>query len=462
MKNFLIKLLPPNKKDVYFWFLFALAILPIIYICLLQMFNYMMLNTLLLSVIIGYFLYRIIQCLIFKRKILFPKSIAFILITFMFLWIFVGSFFSQNMSATWLGRVDGVHKECSVFQYIFYYLVAVCAINLDKKNIKHLFYCFLIVINTIIIIQIFKHDYGFGFINRNHTGYYLSISVCVTIGMLMKAKLLKEIIPLSISLVLHFTSFVLNNSFGPILGLLVYLVLLFIYSLIHNRQQIKKVCAIILSCVLIFSFFDFVPKVKELKSEPAPVITQLVDVSLVALNKVNIISDEKFNEIMGERGGMTPGADGYERFDMWGKSLNNMLEHPVFGVGVGAWNSVNSEFIYRAPHNEFLELGAIAGIPALLTYLALILFLFISFRKKHKKLNELSFTIFGAIIAYLVQSVFGNILPFTAPLFYVMIGLAIKFVSEKETQNILNDQSLEKNEKEINNQDLTKEEISNN
>jgi len=254
----------------------------------------------------------------------------------------------------------------------------------------------------------------------------------------------------------------LNNSFGPILGLLVYLVLLFIYSLIHNRQQIKKVCAIILSCVLIFSFFDFVPKVKELKSEPAPVITQLVDVSLVALNKVNIISDEKFNEIMGERGGMTPGADGYERFDMWGKSLNNMLEHPVFGVGVGAWNSVNSEFIYRAPHNEFLELGAIAGIPALLTYLALILFLFISFRKKHKKLNELSFTIFGAIIAYLVQSVFGNILPFTAPLFYVMIGLAIKFVSEKETQNILNDQSLEKNEKEINNQDLTKEEISNN
>ena len=37
------------------------------------------------------------------------------------------------------------------------------------------------------------------------------------------------------------------------------------------------------------------------------------------------------------------------------------------------------------------------------------------------------FIVFGAILAYLVQSVFGNVLPFTAPLFFLMIGLAIKF-----------------------------------
>jgi len=432
MNNIFNMLLPKNKKDVYFWFLFALAMLPIIYICCFGALDYMSLNIVLFSSILGYFLYRLIGSLVLKKKITFKINLTFILLSTLFLLIFVSAIFSQNPKATWLGVVDGEHKDVSVFQYLFYYLIAVCAMNIDKNNLKHLFYSFLTVISIMMIIQFCKQDYSFGFVNKNHTGYYLSITVCLAIGLILHSKNIYEILILSIILLMHFVSLVLNNSLGPIIGLIAYFVFAFIYYLIHNKKIFTRLFFVILACVCVFSFFDFVPKVKNIKDEETPIATQLVDVGLVALNKINIISDARFRESMLKRGGMTPGADGYDRFDMWEKSLDNMKEYPIFGVGVGAWKSYNSEFTARAPHNEFLELGACAGIPALLVYLTLLLTLFIMFRKKYKSQSFSSFIVFGAILSYLVQSVFGNILPFTAPLFYVMIGLAIKFISQKE------------------------------
>jgi O-antigen ligase len=52
------------------------------------------------------------------------------------------------------------------------------------------------------------------------------------------------------------------------------------------------------------------------------------------------------------------------------KSISLMLHHPIFGIGPGNFPAVTGE--WRVAHNTYTELGAEAGIPALLLFLALL------------------------------------------------------------------------------------------
>ena len=80
------------------------------------------------------------------------------------------------------------------------------------------------------------------------------------------------------------------------------------------------------------------------------------------------------------------------------------------------------------------------------------------FRKKHKTLEPLAFITCGAIINYLTQSFFGNIMPFTAPAFYFVIGIAIKYVDLNLEKQDKNNDIIEAN-KENSEEVLNKEEI---
>ena len=79
-----------------------------------------------------------------------------------------------------------------------------------------------------------------------------------------------------------------------------------------------------------------------------------------------------------------------------------------------------------------MQYGATAGWVTLLAYLALIIYLFAKFRKNHKQGSNIAFVVLGALLVYLVQSIFGNVMPFTAPLFFILIGIAIKEVDENQ------------------------------
>jgi len=430
MKLFLRKLLPNNKEDVFCYCLTLVVFLPIIYILCDQRISYMVLNGFALLIFALVFLFYKIRQQKNKQKSQIFKSKAFIILTIMYVLMFISTFFAYNPLAAWTGFSRGYLCEISIFQYLFYYVVAVCAINVKKENIFYLFYLILIVSSIIIIAQFILQDYHYAFVNRNHTGFYLSITTMLAVGLFLYSKELIKTLIFAFVMLLHFCSLVLNGSFGPMVGMIAFFVFGLIYILIHKREILTKFIIVLVCFVSIIAFFDYVPKVKDLKCEPETTIEKIVGVSTVVLNKIGVISDEQFENL-----DIPEGSDGWGRIGMWERCLQNMKERPLFGVGVASWKAYNTDMTLQTPHNEYLQYGTFAGVPCLLSYLILIFYLFIKFRKKHKQTANIAFIIFGAALVYLIQAFFGSVMPFTAPLFYFVIGLSIKFIDFENVDN---------------------------
>ncbi len=439
MKNFLKKLLPPNKMDAYCYMLAVVAFLPAIYIVIGGRLDYMMLNLFSMICFCCVYIYKFINAIQHKNLKNYFKSASFLLMTLLFAWIFLANFFAYDKNASWLGVVNGIHQEVSVWQYMFYFLVAICAINVKKENINYVLTLFIGVATFVILVQFGLQDYSYAFIHKNHTGYYLTLTLMLAIGKFFFSKNALEGTLMVGSIILHFASLTANGSMGPIIGILAFFVIGLIYLLIHKRQLMVKFLSVLACFLVVTCVCDYVPKVKDLRDESSTTVEKVWDIGAVVLFKMGIIDEQ--NLAYDDR---APGSDGYGRFMMWQRAIDNMKQFPLFGVGM-AWWQFNSDMPNPKPHNEFLQYGAMCGIPALVFYVALMLYLLIKFRKKHKQRSELSFIIFGAILIYLVQSIFGNAMPFVSPLFFLLIGLAIKLVDfEKVDPPEINAQSNEK------------------
>ncbi len=120
-------------------------------------------------------------------------------------------------------------------------------------------------------------------------------------------------------------------------------------------------------------------------------------------------------------------------------------EDPLWGSGLDTFAEVfpqekyqehnNTRKVVDKAHNEYLQLGVTAGLPALLSYL---LFLFLIMKKGISNLykkDPLQLGLFLALVAYLIQA-FGNIsVVSVAPVFWFILGLNIvynfKIISEQ-------------------------------
>lgn len=239
---------------------------------------------------------------------------------------------------------------------------------------------------------------------------------------------------------MHFISLLLNGSFGPILGFIVFFVVGLIYVLIHRHELRVRFGALLLVFVSVVAVIDYVPQMKDYKTEEATVVSSLYGMGMTILNKVGIVSDETFSSA-----DIAPGSDGYGRLKMWKRAVDNMIELPLFGTGVGSWRSYNPDMPNPKPHNDFLQYGSSSGIPALIFYLALIGYIFVDFRRKHKQVSDNNFIVMCAIFVYLVQSIFGNVMVMTAPVFYILLGIAIN----EQDGMVIFDKQVNKNAKKI-------------
>lgn len=127
---------------------------------------------------------------------------------------------------------------------------------------------------------------------------------------------------------------------------------------------------------------------------------------------------------------------GSGRIEIWKVTLNEVKMHPLIGTGIDTLkdaikNDQNEYFIDRIiktntyidkAHNEYLQIAATMGIPALIIYLVFILFI-IKENMKNMFKDKITFILSLSIIGYLVQAFFNISTIGVAPVFWMLLGL---------------------------------------
>lgn len=126
---------------------------------------------------------------------------------------------------------------------------------------------------------------------------------------------------------------------------------------------------------------------------------------------------------------------GSGRGAIWSETLKSIAKNPFIGFGP---DTLDRRFNYYFPdinfsnadkaHNEYLEYWATGGILALISYLCLTISILIKLLKKN---NDISKCLFLIILGYMVQAFFNISVLQVAPIYWIILGIALKYSSSE-------------------------------
>lgn len=127
---------------------------------------------------------------------------------------------------------------------------------------------------------------------------------------------------------------------------------------------------------------------------------------------------------------------GSDRIYNWRKGLEQVPKHWLTGVGLDNYRYVfvscpdyqEGMYLQDKAHNEFLHVMVTQGIPALINYLALLVFTGVGavkcvLKETSAKKRAITWILLGMLITYVVQSQFNCGIPYVAIYFWMVIGL---------------------------------------
>lgn len=372
-----------------------------------------------------YFIKQKREGLISKRKYLCEILIFILLIIG-----FIASIFSKNPRLSFLGEP---YRKEGLVVYIMYigFILSASLIMTDKNKVKLVK---LIIFSALIIgiFPLFRDNFTYKaftniFNQFNHYGYFLMISLMLSIFMFINNKGLRKVFYLFTYIFLLYL-LIRNDTFGCYLASSLSLIVLFVYSLVKRYQRISVIIAIVIFVLISFGVSHYDIKIGEkvnLKSTQGSVeknITTFFDDVNKALNE----DDSKTDKI------------GTGRGYLWKKALSYTMDHPIIGGGMEClYEYYHSQKIYYSdrPHNIILQISSFIGIPGALSYLALIIIIaFNNLKNIHK--NPVNIMIYFTAMAYFISSMFGNSMYYTSPYFMILLGLLIGSYRENVRNNI--------------------------
>lgn len=383
------------------------------------------------------------------------------LVFFMILFLIcccISTALSDDFARSWYGNTYMRDGLLSYFAYAGFFIMGL-QLHTEKQR-RFIFNCFagsaafiafLIVVlpeQQAAVINLFGERANF--YNVNHYGYYLSLTVPMSVALFVSDKdyptpwnwLVYTLRIVSMGLLSY--SLIRARSLGPLIGVVCGLILLLVLYLKKNRDNWKKL-AVAAAVVLIVGgitsakTWDIVNDVR--KSIPgATLILGEVRVDKTEQSAGSSSTTETSESTV---------ATGSGRASLWYYAGKFMLEKPWFGYGPENLNKVYGEAdqIFDRPHNEYLQFGASLGIPALSFYIAAMVMLCLLVHKKFRNASLMSLGAFCAVISYLIQATFGNTMFYSSPFFFLILGLTqgafhdtsmpklIEPVKEKPTAN---------------------------
>lgn len=375
--------------------------------------------------------------LFLKRKDLKFDLIDKTLIVFHTL-IVISTIFSMDILKSILGernRYEGLLTFTVYFltyycgKYYFYY---------DKKlkTLSIITVCITCVIGILQYYNIFPIYYiydalgipyrpGFAsstFGNTNFFGSFLAIVVtCFMALYIIKSKKIYLIISC-----LSFYMLIISMTRSAWVGFAFASILGIAYVIINRKKEIiKRATNILIGFAIIFVWLLFTPKII---TDSLPYYSKTMSLQ----NRLGLMSNELQSAI---QNGSLDNEFGSHRIRIWRMTLRATAVHPLLGSGPDTlaksllYNATDEamEFIRITDtyadkaHNEYLQIAATIGIPALIVYLALLAQ--ILSKNKNMFKNNGTFILIIPIIAYLVQAFFNISTIGVAPIFWLLLGL---------------------------------------
>lgn len=403
-------------------------------------------NILKLIVLLGAGLVLLILLLASYKTLTLDKKDILLLI-FMGL-VFISTFLSSNIKVSIFGFK---HRHEGLLMFATYIIIYMCSKKYFKYNKVSRFLNIMFLVSMAIGILGIAQQY----VNNKELYPLFNKGICSTFG---NSNFFGSFI--SIVLPIATAIFILNgNKKGFILSLIMFynmissgtrsawvaFAVVGLMGLIYlikqrNKKYFVRAAILLILFVIIFIYllngFDFI--INKLKSDDAN--EQGGSVKTTQASSTKTITELKIETMKNELkyAKETGNFDkiGSDRILIWKLSLKLIAKKPVFGCGPdNFWEGLVrnctkeiGEYVYRTnicidkAHNEYLQIGATLGIPALICYLVFIGL--ILFPKKKLALNDKKyFIICLSIISYLVQAFFNISTIGVAPLFWMLLGL---------------------------------------
>ena len=235
------------------------------------------------------------------------------------------------------------------------------------------------------------------FFHGNHYGYFIVIAVIISAGLSLCGSNRQRLFG-GFSFVLNFAALALNRSTGCILAAGTVLLTGAIVIFIKNKQSRK---AIILIAAFMAVLAAFVLKYEPLLAEDAMMdIRDAVDIFTGGGNSLH----------------------GHGRWGLWQQTIELIRERPLFGYGCeGISKVLQATNVAANPHNEVMTYAAYYGIPAAAMYSSGAM---ITIIRGLGTGEHASATASCAAAAYFISSMFGVLMFYTAPFFFVLLGLS--------------------------------------
>ena len=440
--SFINWLSPAKPNDKWLYICLMVICEPLIYAVFNNYLSFYTLSFIFGCIIFIIFAFEFVMALIGHREIKLSKSYSFWFLAVFLLWLFIGSFFSINKVVTWTGVFDGKHVKESIWQYFCYFLFF-CSARKTKKSNRYFLTSVMVWLMCLYILLGFMdryavsvpgflwdgNKYSLQFYHQNHAGYLASITTILAFYKFASNASVKDRIPFVFAFVLHIAYLCCNGSLGPIIAVIITIIICCVVHLVRKNWQFsKRMLIAVFAFIAVFSLFDFVPKVKDIKSDKYPLYAKIVSAVCktvcVKYEYKTIIYDSSVEGGKIEISGEIPGSDGYARIPMWKDCLKALKEKPLFGTGISSFQDKYPQYGLANPHNEFLEYASCCGLPALMFYLAFAISILVGLLKKKSRSLPFYNGCAYAIIAYLISSFFGCTMSCVMPQLFLLYGMA--------------------------------------
>ncbi len=376
-------------------------------------------------------------------KKLYIDKLDILLLIFAFL-IFFSTCFSSKIKISIIGtktRYEGMltfytyillffsakkffKKEyISIYCKIMYVVIMlICVLSLCQ------YYITSIEFPTIFVKDIYSGSSGtFG--NSNFLGNFVSIFLPILISMyIINGK--KQNLLLAVLLFMSLLVCLARSAWLSAVTCLMILVIFLLYK--RKKEYFIRFLTIIITFSLAFTIINFTGK-ENTKSKGTKMVNEIKQITTTGITERN----------------------GSGRIAIWNMVIKLTLKNPILGVGTDnleyglyedeeiKYNELY-EFVVRAQasvdkaHNEYLQIAATLGIPALLIYLTFLgIIIFKNVKRSFK--NNAVFVLLLSIASYLIQAFFNISTIGIAPFFWLILG----FINNEEIIKQINEKILD-------------------